>query len=307
MNRKLLINEQLDWPILKSDQNESILKLIESFLKLYPGLKRKKSCKRQKTEARSEIPNSIDSLLKKHIRVGINSVTKELEKNAKNVKCILICGSCKPILTRHLHIMCGQSNVNAGRVDKLSRRLESALGHKKVSALAISAVAGSYADDTIKIDADCAINDLCNKVIENLPVLAKPFDLRQDISKKLQEGNVHKFEGISKMQGLQNESCSKSEAMDQLINHSNEGKETEAFGANFIAIGKTSDSETFLSFNSVGDHIQFDDNYSFSSESKYKRNDSILVMTDVKFQRFSVKNRVSDKNRKKRVVYNKKK
>lgn len=194
MNRKLLVNEQLEWPVLSASQNELLLKIIENFVKLHPSLKRKKLlAKKLRRKAvindDKEMPATVN-LMKNHFRIGINSVTRELEKDPLNVNFVIVCGSCKPILTRHLYIMSAQSNIKASSIKDLSPRLSKYFKVKTVSAFALCQIQ--------KLDNETEIyrvlSELNSQVVECLPVLKKPFSICRDLKKVIQDEDSFEIE-----------------------------------------------------------------------------------------------------------------
>ena len=105
MNRKLLVNDLLSWSDLNETENQRIITLIESQFKSYADVKRKKTLPKKirlenkKNNQLNKI-ETIGSTLKNHLRFGINSITKELEKDPNNLLFVLVCKSCKPIHQR---------------------------------------------------------------------------------------------------------------------------------------------------------------------------------------------------------------
>lgn len=204
MNRKLLVNEQLEWETLKAEENEKILQVIENQIKLYPTLKRKKTLPKRKRQKAKELKETssgdqkpaqptVDDLFKKHIRIGINAVTKELERNPKNVRFVLVCRTCKPILTRHLYIMCSQFDIRAGLVQNLSERLSKIFNLKTVGAFAICRSSHKLEDkDTnlLGIELESRLVELTNKISQFLPQLKKPFSLKPELKRIITDKNI---------------------------------------------------------------------------------------------------------------------
>ncbi len=184
MNRKLIVNEQLNWPQLAQHENQNILKLIEDFIKLYPSLKRENTLPKKARQTRPvKVFTPLEAVIKSHIRLGINSVTKELESNPANVRFLIVCRSCKPILTKHLYIMSSQSNVKASCVDGLSEKLAKFLNVKTVSAFAICRADSASLKDEINIEAEKILSELSNQLIKNLSDIKNPFSIRSDLNK----------------------------------------------------------------------------------------------------------------------------
>ncbi len=210
MNRKLLVNEELEWETLNADDNEKILQVLENQLKIFPSLKRKNTVTKKKREiAKNDVPcednkKSLtnDHLFKKYIRIGINSVTKELEKNPKNVGFVLVCRTCKPILTRHLYIMCSEFDVRAGSIQSLSERLSKIFNFKTVSAFAICLSLQRLENDTNSTSNEIGtgIVELSNKISDFLPQLKKPFSLKPDIKRIIEEQNLFSQQRIEHLE-----------------------------------------------------------------------------------------------------------
>jgi len=191
MNRKLIVSEQLNWPQLALTENESILKIIEDFIKRYTALKREKTLpKKIRKEKPTKICSPFEVFIKSHIRLGINSITKELESDPTNVRFLIVCRSCKPILTKHLYIMSSQSNVKAGCVDGLSQRLAKILNIKTVSAFAVCHANPDSLKDEMHIGAEKILSELSFQLIKNLTDIQNPFSIRTDLNKMI---DIEKF------------------------------------------------------------------------------------------------------------------
>lgn len=217
MNRKLLVNEQLEWETLGADENEKILQVIENQIKLYPTLKRKKTLPKKKRQKAKELKETfsddqkpaqitVDDLFKKHIRIGINAVTKELERNPKNVRFVLVCRTCKPILTRHLFIMCSQFDIRAGSVQNLSERLSKIFNLKTVGAFAICRSYHKLEDKDTNpsgIELEPRLVELTNKISQFLPQLRKPFSLKPELKRIINDKNMFSLNLIEPLETTQ--------------------------------------------------------------------------------------------------------
>lgn len=203
MNRKLLVNDQLQWSPINQADNENILKAIEKHMEQFQSIKRQKTLtKKQRLLSKENVkvdrPKFI-VLMKKHILVGINSITKELENNPKNVRFLLVCKSCIPIMTRHLHIMCSQSNVAAACIQDLSPRLSKILNIRKVSAFAVCskilAEANEFEPCMIE-EVDKVLTELSCQITQVIPVVKKPFSILPDLNKVIEEEVKTKLENM---------------------------------------------------------------------------------------------------------------
>ena len=258
MNRKLLYNKQQDWIDLNAADNETILSSIEKQLELNSSLKRLKTLPRElRTKAKnasesatSDKNKTIGLMLKKNLKFGINTITKELEKNSNNIGFILVCRSCKPILTRHLNIMCAQSKVSAGCVKDLSLRLSKFFNLKTVSALAVSKnlIHIENQDNEIISQAESILNSLIKKITQCLPKLSEPYNFDQ--SQLLKEEKKIPIPEI-----IQSDVNIIKEIVRPPIN-----EPIETFGSDFISI-ETAKKEVFADFSSNQSFILFNDEY----------------------------------------------
>jgi ribosomal protein L7Ae-like RNA K-turn-binding protein len=200
MNRKLITNKNLAWPELNETEHQQINQSLNSFFLEYPLVKRKKPLPqylRAKKKAKLEVENDttlIDSvnqealqkckLFKRFIRLGINSVTKTLENEPKNVLVVLCCQSSPGLLTRHLLMMCSQSQIPAASIKNLSTNLSKIFNIKTVTAIAVCHSINredsneELIDENLLSNVKESINKLKEKVIARLAALNKnPFRL----------------------------------------------------------------------------------------------------------------------------------
>jgi ribosomal protein L7Ae-like RNA K-turn-binding protein len=201
MNRKLLYNDQLSWPDICTDDNDQILRLIQEKLNDFPQLKRKKNLskrirKEKEIDAKNETITTttteptddikLTKYIKKHLRFGINSVTKSLERYPNHVEFVLVCNSCKPFvyMTRHLQIMCFHNNVSGGSIKNLSKTLAKYFNFKMISAFAICSPDPGQ-KNLLNGDQLVKMNDylkgLCESVVKLLPNLKNPLKLLNNI------------------------------------------------------------------------------------------------------------------------------
>lgn len=195
MNRKQIVNENLQWPEIDETQSVRILDALESHLKRYPELKRPKNppkkvrLRRQQNKnkskegdeemsekpARAEIRPEAEAI-KKRLRIGINVVTKTLEREPDNVMFVLVCRSCRPlgVLTRHVQVMCAMQGIPAGCVHNLSSRLERVLNIGSIRALLVRKSLLVVQPTTGEVD-ESILKDWRERIVPLLPVLKNPF------------------------------------------------------------------------------------------------------------------------------------
>lgn len=303
MNRKLLVNELLGWSEISETNNEKIINLIETHFKPYSELKRSKTLPKKlrlkkKTEQPTKVNDSLGVIIKKQLRFGINSITRELEKDATNLKFVLVCKSCKPILTRHIQIMCAKSNVPAGCVTNLSCRLAKFFNLNTISAFAIVSKINDETNQDLLNQTQSINSDLENKIIELLPSVKDPFS-----AKTLTEDFVDvdmPCEATTSKTPFLSETAVREDKMET----------TSTFGSDFISF---KEPETKISFNSR-QFILFNDDYSEDESEKEtdseiynqlvrtpkrKLTKAIKMSNSVEFNQFSIKIRPTNKDRKK--------
>lgn len=308
MNKKLIINENLNWPLLDETASKKILETIESNLKLYQStIKRKKTppkhlrAKKETVQAEesknleNEKSESIEPgiLLKQRLRLGINAVTKTLETEPNIVKFVLVCRSCVPLklLTRHLYIMCAQLNVPAGCVNNMSKYLASFLNIKSVSAFAIceeSLVKHEGKNKQFEKES-CAVSILLNEISEEIKKTLKPLEnplsSKICLSKELIENTkLLKLEEFS----IESDSSVPAIEMTDAKNEiTTEPEKCEEFGSDFILFDTEKASEE-ISFNS-SNFILFNDDYENIEDS--------AVICDKQFENYPS----FDRNRKRKL------
>lgn len=181
----------------------------------------------------------MDTYVKKHLRIGINSITKCLEKEPENVLLVIVCKSCKPVtvLTRHIQVMCSMSNIPAGCVNNLSSNLSKLFNVKTVSALAVckDQKSENVEESSVKIVKDM-LSGLYGIIVPLLPEIKNPFVSNESLNPPLNIEHVNNE--------LNNVTLSKKDNLPvRLKSNSNEN---EKFGADFISINKT--KKNFASF-----------------------------------------------------------
>ena len=308
MNKKLIINENLNWPLLDETASKKILEIIESNLKLYQStIKRKKTPPKhlrakketiQVEESKHVVNEKSESiepgiLLKQRLRLGINAVTKTLETEPNIVKFVLVCRSCVPLklLTRHLYIMCAQLNVPAGCVNNMSKYLASFLNIKSISAFAICEESlVKYKEKNKQFEKEsCAIsillNEISDEIKKNLKPLENPLSSKICLSKELIENTK-----LLKLEEFSNESDSNMPAI-EMTDAKNEvttdPEKCEEFGSDFISFDTEEASEE-ISFNS-SNFILFNDDYENIEDS--------AIMGDKQFENYPS----FDRNRKRKL------
>lgn len=266
MNRKLLVNDLLSWSDLNETENQRIITLIESQFKSYADVKRKKTLPKKirlenkKNNQLNKI-ETIGSTLKNHLRFGINSITKELEKDPNNLLFVLVCKSCKPILTRHIQVMCAKSSIPAGCVKDLSDKLSKFFNLKTVSALAVTKRILNKSDETSDLltQSKEIIKDLALKIVPILPVVKDPFSAKASNSIITTEIKIDMDQEIIT-------------APIQMIEAPSE-EEMEHFGSDFISF-KASDTKQ-IGFES-NKFILFNDDYSDHEPNDQEEDNSIF-------------------------------
>jgi len=289
MNRKLLVNELLGWSELNESENQQIIYLIENQFKSYPDIKRQKTPPKkvrlklkENNELKPDIP-SVAKYLKNHIRFGINSITKDLEKGTEsNILLVLVCKSVKPLLTRHLQVMCAKLNIPAGCVCNLSEKLAKYFNLKTVGAFALTKETTST-DLELSNQANGLILDLANKIIPILPLVKNPFKINDDLP-KFEMKNVEKkqFLADSKLFELKN---------------NQKDEEMETFGSDFISVDKKNEKIS-VDFGS-NKFILFNDDFS-EDEATKSSNKRKSIDSNFEFNQFTVRIRESNENRKKK-------
>jgi hypothetical protein len=276
MNKKLIINENLNWPVLEENESKIILELIESNFKAYQStIKRKKTPPKYLRLKKDTVVESIKPiklennesgiLLKQRFRLGINAVTKTLETEPNIVKFVLVCRSCAPLklLTRHLHIMCAQLSIPAGCINNLSGSLAKFLNIKSVSAFALCDESLVKTNekmthlDEVANGVSILVNQISEKIRKHLKALDNPLSSKIGLSKELIENTR-----TLKLEELLDESESNMkeiEMVDSKIQNSPGAEKCEEFGSDFISFDLKKSNED-ISFNSPN-FIQFNDDY----------------------------------------------
>ena len=148
----------LTWPKLDKGDNKNILDGIKS---VFPanGIKRQKTKEFLSNESQFVSWN----MSKKSFIIGVNSVTKSLEKD--NLILVLVCGSTKPaILTNHLMLLSASRSTPCCAVFGLSDVMAPLLGIKTVVAC------GFKKDITANI-----LKDLVEYIVCKIPPLSAQY------------------------------------------------------------------------------------------------------------------------------------
>jgi hypothetical protein len=283
MNRKLIVNELCAWPDIPESDSRKILDSIATTIRKHPGLKRQRTLPKrirdklklqksaddneQKQQQQNQKNDQIKpSPLKQHILLGINSITKCLERTPHRLLFVLVCRSCKPlvVLTRHLQVMCAHHNVPAGCVANLSSILGKLLNMKTVSAFAfctkpLTEIESSSVDND-KLNA--AVDEFKRSVVSRLAPLTNPFTACvsgqiKEIAVEIEIDAVKSQVAEADQEVSLDKNSSWMECDDD--DDDNDDKEVEHFGSDFISFGGKSD-ERELAFDSV-DFVAFKDGY----------------------------------------------
>jgi hypothetical protein len=191
MNKKLITSTALNWPDIDDETSLKIISCLENELVKYPILKRAKNPpKKLREKLKSERVEKTDEekLIKSHFLFGINSITRYIENidaNSKQILCVLVCRSCRPlrILTQHLIVMCSQKQISAGCVNNLSNKISNLFNLNRASAIAI-------------LESDFEIvRELVNQVKSSILPLLSPIEnpiLKYDHEIELEEEFIDK-------------------------------------------------------------------------------------------------------------------
>ena len=328
MNRKIIANDLLNWPEINKVESDRVIALIEDALKPFSQLIRRKKTppkrirlkiKKKESQLKDLSMNETDEsnlkesttpdqekqsnekeivtkCLKNLIKIGINAITKELENAPHNVKFVLVCESNRPlsIMTRHLQIMCFNSNVPAGCIDGLSSRLAKFFNIKTISAFAIcdemSLIKSdaTTSDEIYLLKAKDIAKQLAEKVSKCIPCLKYPFkSSSENISEEINQ--------------IQIDTETIQEIVPKILTETKEPKnppfesdteDMETFGSDFISINSSSRKE--ISFDSAH-FILFNDEYSKAKEQPEMKNEEIIFRS---FNQFSIIQKSSDKKKK---------
>lgn len=264
MNRKQIVNESLQWPEIDESTSNRIIDVLESSLKNYPGLKRKKNppkrFRKNKPKSNQE-KNKIDdeneedsmaSQLKSHIRIGINAITKSLEREPEKIMFVLVCRSCKPlaVLTRHIQLMCAMSNIPAGCIHSLTTRLKSQLNINTISALLVFKQTETDQDAIRKLLNDWSSQipplfpKLNNPFTENAALSTLPSDLMLSLIDEIKKEIDDRKDEINTLASTQMDVCE----------NEDENEDNSDFGADFLRVDANVkyldfDNQNFILFN----------------------------------------------------------
>lgn len=239
MNRKSIVNENFLWPEINEQNSTIIVKFLEEFFAKEPNLKRKNSLpkKARKLKDKNKATNKLDFglFIKKNIKIGINSISKALEKNPCNLALVLVCKSCKPlsVLTRHIHVMCSITKTPAGCVYNLNQ-LSKVFNIKTVSALAICKTTETKFEENgqfIKL-FNIFLDQFQQNILPYLIHINNPFTSIDFLNTNILLDDVNY--GLDKIELSNDENCKKS-------------KKEDIFGSDFISIDRPNIS-SFIDF-----------------------------------------------------------
>lgn len=256
MNRKSIINENLEWPEINEQNSQNIIKFLGDFFAKESGLRRKKTMpkKLRKLKNKTKAENKLDFglFIKSRIKIGINSISKSIEKNPSSLAFVLVCRSCKPltVLTRHIQVMCSISNISAGCVHNLNS-LAKIFNIKTVSALGIlrNTELNFEPNEHEKLFSDF-LNDIQKYIIPLLPPLKNPFTSINLLDSKILIDDVNNClvkVDLNRDKKLEN------------------SKEMHTFGSDFISINESNicsfinfDNNNFILIKDEDEDINFE-------------------------------------------------
>ena len=308
MNRKLIVNEFFAWPDINELESKQITEFLENQLKQFPYLKRKRTISKRareklksaaqeghRTQAKSNEIEEFSIEFKKRLILGINAITKCIEKNPHHIMFVLVCRSCKPLVvfTRHLQVMCSHSKIPAGCVYGLSDKLSKILNLKTVSALAICNNKLNNSEESSN-DLEQVLESFNQKVIPLLKPLANSFTGRFPTS-KIEPIRIDRAIELSADVKTNSELTTKKEEQFMECEESEEN-----FGSDFISFNK---NEATVSFES-SEFILFNDNYvatkdrNFNEEMIENLETNINSLRENRFNQLSIIQQRSSKEKK---------
>lgn len=252
MNRKQIVNELFSWPEITEAESARIVASIVNHLKKYPELKRNKTppkAIREKLKASGALKQPVKSEIKDCIKLGINSVTKSLEQNPTQVKFVLVCRSCKPlvVLTRHLQVMCSYNNIPAGCVYTLSESLSKLFNIKAVGALA-------FCDSGLNESARLS-EAFKSEIIPLIKPITNPFTAQSQNFKIIDQSDI---ESALKEKEASDINPEQVEMMVEDDENANDNEERQNnFGSDYISFNSSNNQ---IAFDST-DFILFKDDY----------------------------------------------
>ena len=304
MNRKQIVNENLAWPTLSDAKSESIVRCLDARLVQHAAtlarqktppkhirkqlaLKKQNAQQQQQQQQPSEMlkppgTDTVGLMLKRHIRLGINSATKLLESEPDNVLFVLVCSSCVPlaVLTRHLHIMCAMRHVPAACVRSLSERIAKRLNMNTISCVAVQR--STRVDDLAPSEHDrqqlgVILSEWKREIGDTLPPLANPLSCLPSVLVMQQPEEVSvptSSRMITDQAPLIGNEDGQSEEEEE-----EEEEEEQTFGSNFISIeNDDNDKRHECSFDNTTDFIQFDDGYDEAAARRQTTNSLLLAV-----------------------------
>lgn len=309
MNRKQIVNENLQWPEISQSQSQKIISYLEKNFEKYPLIRRKKNpprhirkkaklAKTQKTEeskpnlptndptsnkeSQNEFPKpNLEGYLKNHFKIGINSVTKTIEQEPNNVMFVLVCHSCKPltVLTRHLQVMCAMANIPAGCVHNLSPSLKKLLNINTISAflvlktinLKLNEAESSQQQKDITNEIEVVLKDLQANIPSLLPKLKNPFTENQMLAENSTRHLMGQIENElnSEIEKAVNEQYSNMKNL-IIVQSSESSEEDDNFESGFLSINKRK-SVKYLDFDDTSNFILFNDTYQNHKKKKAEK------------------------------------
>ncbi|RNA32587.1 ribonuclease P subunit p38 [Brachionus plicatilis] len=247
MHRKIIVNENFVWPEINEQNCELIVKFLENFFAKEPNLRRKKTLPK-KMRKMNDTPKPATKAdfglyIKSKIKIGINSISKAMEKSPTNFALVLVCKSCKPltVLTRHIQVMCSMSKTPAGCVNNLNS-LSKVFNIKTVSALAICKATETKLESNQSYERlfNIFLEEIQNILVPLLSPLKNAFTSINFLDPNVMIEHVNK--GLDKVDLNQ----------DKKIEID---KQLQSFGSDFISINRSSispfvdfDSDNFILF-----------------------------------------------------------
>lgn len=133
---------------LKEGMKEIGLRKVEARRKKMPRSRKKhdqEECIQDKNETAETKHGWTDQNIRNQLAIGINEVTKGLEKN--ELLLVLVCKSAKPIMmTSHLILLSASRDIPAGQVPRLSETIGPVLGLTSILALGFKRNTDAFAE-----------------------------------------------------------------------------------------------------------------------------------------------------------------
>uniref|UniRef100_U3I2K7 Ribonuclease P/MRP subunit p38 n=1 Tax=Anas platyrhynchos platyrhynchos TaxID=8840 RepID=U3I2K7_ANAPP len=161
----------IQWKTIDGDNMHFILQTLEESIKQI-GLKKvemERKCDAsnnelptaEETEGNRQAPGWTDISIRRQLAIGVNEVTKGLEKN--ELLLLLVCKSAKPaMITSHLIQLSASRDTPAGQVPRLSETIAPLLGLTSVLALGFKRQSDKF-------------TDVIEAIIPKIPALEVPW------------------------------------------------------------------------------------------------------------------------------------